>query len=213
MVIQPKLSLEICAPAKIALSIAHALYSKGAEYKNINEYDYSLSLSLLLRDLLEKNAFEVKLFDKSLEMKSKSDYSQACLENISNINKWRPDLTLEIHLNAVDISTKTNKELLSLSENFANYGEYLYFGKSKAFAQKLEDSFRQIFKIRQSTRALRKKENGYFFVNGVIGCCVLAEPFFINRESHHKILSSELEKNKIVNCFYNAIEDYTYNYV
>ena len=201
--------IDICAPAKIALSIAHSMYKVGAKFNSINEYHWSVSVSLSLKELLKKNSFEVTIFDKSVLMQNAKDYSKAYNENIKLINKWKPDITLEIHLNAADYSTLQDKPI---PDSFANYGEYLYFGKSKIFAEKIEAEFKNSFeKIRQQIRPLKKGDNGYTFVKDVNGCCVLAEPFFINNKKHFEVLSSK--QDEVVRCFNNAIEAYTYNHI
>lgn len=213
--IRTKEVYELCSPAKIALSTAHSKENQGATIGAVTEYLWSSEVSLSLEKRLKENLFDVKIFDKSQLMLSPKDYSKAYNQNIRDINKWKPDVTLEIHLNSANylsIDTIGNK---TISEHFANYGEYLYFGKSKLFAQFLAEQFKSSFPItpaKQKTRALIKGDNGYHFVKDVNGCCVLAEPFFINKASHFNNIIMQ-EKILIVDCFYNAIEKYTYNHL
>lgn len=204
----------LCSPAKIALSIAHSKQRQGASVEALNEYTWSSEVSLSLEKKLKENLFDVKIFDKSLYELSSNDYSKAYNKNIKDINQWNPDLTLEIHLNAADF-LKVKLENKTLSDNFANYGEYLYFGKSKLFAQFLADQFKIYFPItpaKQKIRVLKKGDNGYHFVKDIKGCCVLAEPFFINKSSHFNDILMQ-GNFLIVDCFYKAIEKYTYNHL
>lgn len=210
--IRTKKVYDLCPPAKIALSIAHSKDQQGAFIGSLTEYLWSNEVSVSLEKKLKENLFDVRIFDKSFLMQSVKDYSKAYNQNIKDINKWKPDVTLEIHLNSanylsIDLKTKI------IPEHFADYGEYLYFGKSKLFAQFLAEQFKISFPItpsKQKTRVLKRGDNGYHFVKDVNGCCVLAEPFFINKASHFNNIITQ-EKMLIVDCFYMAIEKYTYN--
>lgn len=184
----------------IYIDPGHGGRDPGALYKNIEEEDINLEISLKLRDLLERNGAVVYMtregdYDLSINdsMRKRSDLSN----RVSMINNCNPDLYLSIHLNSETTSSWRGAQVFYDDVN----------EKNKIFAEIMQQEFRNELK---SKRKISEIKTIYLNKNVKVPGLLL-EVGFLSNPNERYMLRKEEYQNKINNTILKGIIKYLNN--
>ena len=184
----------------IYIDPGHGGRDPGALYKNIEEEDINLEISLKLRDLLERNGAVVYMtregdYDLSINdnMRKRSDLSN----RVSMINNTNPDLYLSIHLNSETTSSWRGAQVFYDDVN----------DKNKIFAEIMQQEFRNELK---SKRKISEIKTIYLNKNVKVPGLLL-EVGFLSNPNERYMLRKEEYQNKINNTILKGIIKYLNN--
>lgn len=166
---------------KIAISVGHYLGEKTGDVEHNNAH----KVADLLHGRLVTNGFYADIFEGTLESK------------VKQINKYAPDLALEIHFNALDMPGKYGTGI-----------ETLYWKGSaagKAFATCITNElFKTMpFKIRGQGGVVARDD--LYFLGKVRSTAVIPEPLFYDNPIDNVFLAMERGHQFIADGLYNGI--------
>ena len=161
---------------KVFIGVGHGGSDPGAVANNLKEKDLNLKIATACRDELESYGIKVKL-------SRTKDENDTIESEISECNKFSPDLALDIHNNA----------------GGGDGAEVYYYsggGTSKTLAKNI---LTEIVALGQNSRGIKLKlnKNGtdYFgFIREVSAPSVIVECAFVDNKTDIKIIDSATEQ-------------------
>lgn len=161
---------------KVFIGVGHGGSDPGAVANNLKEKDLNLKIATACRDELESYGIKVKL-------SRTKDENDTIESEISECNKFSPDLALDIHNNA----------------GGGDGAEVYYYsggGTSKTLAKNI---LSEIVALGQNSRGIKLKlnKNGtdYFgFIREVAAPSVIVECAFVDNKTDVKIIDSATEQ-------------------
>ncbi len=141
---------------KIFIGVGHGGKDPGAVGNGMQESYVNLTISLVLRDILESRGFKVRL-------SRVTDEDDRLSEEIAECNAFKPDIAVEVHTNAGE-----------------GRGFEIYVPKNCSESKRLAEM------IAECVEALGRKNRGikhnprFGWTNQVKSPCVLCEGFFID---------------------------------
>lgn len=188
----------------IIIDAGHGGVDPGAIGVNdILEKDINLSISLILKDMLIANGFNVITTRESdvdlsdSKHKSISKMKTSDLKNrLSIFNKYEDALVLSIHQNKFSSSK--------------NSGAQMFYGtinpESKILAEHLQNSFKQIQP--DNTRLTKKITDSVYIIHRAKNPAVLVECGFISNPSDAELLSTIDYQQKVAFTIFTGIISY-----
>ena len=161
---------------KVFLGVGHGGIDSGAVGNGLKEKDLTLQIALETQKVLVRHGVNVL-------MSRTKDENDALTEEIKECNAFKPDLAVDIHINAGGGDG---------AEAFYHYGG----GTSKTLA---ENILAEIVKINQNSRGakIRKNANGkdyYGFIRETVAPATIVECAFIDNKTDIAIIDTLAEQ-------------------
>lgn len=161
----------------------------------IHESDLNLTMSLKLKDKLEKAGINVVMTretkDGLVDDTSKSFKKKDMAQRKELIKKVRPNMVISLHQNSY-----TNHRLR---------GAQVFYDKtsdiSKQIAQNIQDEF--LLKLDHSNKHISPGD--YYMLKCTTAPSVIVECGFLSNEQEEKLLLSDEYQDKIMDCIYRGI--------
>lgn len=177
----------------------HGGFDSGAVSDTLYEKDLTLSISLMLKDLLEDNGIEVIMSretDKDLSSEnSKNKKVEDIRKRTQLINDSKADIYVSIHINSGTSKVYRGAQTF-YSPKFEN---------NKILAKDIQDYLRDLLK--NTTRRPKEINNVYIVKNAnIVGC--LVECGFISNEAEKNLLATKEYQAKVADAIYLGILKY-----
>ncbi|MGL5315285.1 MAG: N-acetylmuramoyl-L-alanine amidase [Peptostreptococcaceae bacterium] len=162
---------------RVMIVSGHDFEKTGCVNTKLNVNEYKIVQRIINRVMDLENFKDVDLVYKA---------RNASLNELpKEINKWNPDLAIEVHLNAANGSAQGSETLVwHTSKKGAEYGELF----SKVASEKTGYRNRGILKVKD-------KENGCVFLKGTSCPAILIEPFFLDSIKDNAELDKAIENS------------------
>jgi len=150
---------------KVAICVGHnAKYQGAISESGVTEYIFNSAIANLLCYHFRDTDYKVKQFHRP-PIKS---YRKQIKALAKEVNKFNPDVAIELHFNAGNSKARGH--------------EVLYLGSSEIglkYAKKLDDIFNSLLPNKdRGVKPIYKGGRGYRFLSEIYSPTLIAEPFF-----------------------------------
>lgn len=185
----------------IVIDPGHGGFDPGKVGVNeILEKDINLKISLLLRDLLEKEGFEVimtrsedcGLYDSTDSNKKRSDMQK----RVDIINNSNAIIAISIHQNSFEQESSKGAQVF-----YHNISD-----KGKVLGETLQETIKQV--IGDGNRRLAKSNDSYYMLRKTQCPLVIVECGFLTNYGEAKLLTDETYQGKMAGAIRDGIKKY-----
>lgn len=192
---------QILEGVKLYIDPGHGGVDPGAIYKDLKESEINLSISMLIKNELEKNGAKVyltrnediDLSESNTKNKKKSDLTK----RINLINNSDCDLFISIHLNSDTSPTW--------------HGAQTFYTKNNKENERLAFEIQKVFKEQTNTKREVKNIKNMYLFDRIKKPGVLIELGFISNPNERNLLTTKEYQQKLAEVIVQGIINYKNN--